>query len=203
MRGEFYPPLSAYFLYWTPEPCSPMDRLIAASAFKPRAGSIWSVPKFVLDLLIWFWLFCWTFDGDLRVLVGLEVVLRTSWTEGCFVWWWEGFLTLRRTARLLASASINIFITLLPAVVWVATCIYFAWSPELARIGFCVVFVFSGWISLFTHALGPRVSVGTAGARAFGRGCGGQQEGLYGRVCAKQRHERVGDGDRRYALISI
>ncbi|KAJ7200353.1 hypothetical protein GGX14DRAFT_572112 [Mycena pura] len=137
-----------------------MDRLIAASAFKPRAGSIWSVPKFVLDLLIWFWLFCWTLDGDLRGLVGLEVVLRTRRTEGCFVWWWEGFLTSGRTTRSLASASINIFITLLPAVVWVATCIYFAWSPELARIGFCVVFVFSGWISLFTHTLGPRVSYG-------------------------------------------
>ena len=33
---------------------------------------------------------------------------------------------------------------------WIAAHIYFAWSPELARIGLVVVVV-GGWISAFTH----------------------------------------------------
>ncbi|KAJ7762205.1 hypothetical protein B0H16DRAFT_1688300 [Mycena metata] len=35
---------------------------------------------------------------------------------------------------------------------WIATCVYFTWSPELARVGLLVVCGVIGWITTFTHA---------------------------------------------------
>ncbi|KAJ7731662.1 hypothetical protein B0H16DRAFT_1772780 [Mycena metata] len=42
---------------------------------------------------------------------------------------------------------------------WIATCVYFAWSPDLAPIGLLVACGVVGWIITFTHALYLRASL--------------------------------------------
>ncbi|KAJ6592893.1 hypothetical protein B0H19DRAFT_1279642 [Mycena capillaripes] len=48
--------------------------------------------------------------------------------------------------------------TLIALIVWIATCVYFAWSPDLACAGLLVVYGV-GWIAIFTHASYLRASL--------------------------------------------
>lgn len=47
-------------------------------------------------------------------------------------------------------------------IIWIAACVYFAWSPDLARAGLLVVCGVVGWITIFTRAPYLRVSIGDA-----------------------------------------
>jgi hypothetical protein len=38
------------------------------------------------------------------------------------------------------------------SIIWIAACIYFAWSPDLACAGLLVVCGVVGWITIFIHA---------------------------------------------------
>ncbi|KAK7007933.1 hypothetical protein R3P38DRAFT_1623092 [Favolaschia claudopus] len=146
-----------------------MDRSLAVVALEPEGGTLW-VSKIMLDLLDWVGRIYGMFDCEVLILVlvwiGLEMVstrLRLrGWIRRWLERWWEGFPKRYQTARSLASACFYyysiILLRRLPAIVWVAACIYFAWSPELARVGFVVCWLFSGLISAFTAAHIPRVS---------------------------------------------
>ncbi|KAK7032658.1 hypothetical protein R3P38DRAFT_2773200 [Favolaschia claudopus] len=151
-----------------------MDHLVAV-ARKSEAGASYLF-SIILVLLVLFGLVFWLVDED--ILVGFwfgleEVVSRlTSFDLSWLIRWWEGIPLDETTTRSLASAqhyhpsfpfSRHIYIILsLPTMVLIATCIYFAWSPVLARasplFGLCCLI--GGWISRFTHTLIPRVSYG-------------------------------------------
>ncbi|KAK6980963.1 hypothetical protein R3P38DRAFT_3376564, partial [Favolaschia claudopus] len=154
-----------------------MDHL-AAVARKSEAGASYLF-SIILVFLVLSGLVSWSVDEDilvgfwLRLWFGLEEVVSrlTSLDLSRFIRWWEGIPLDETTTRSLASAQHyhpsfpffrHIYIILsLPTMVLIATCIYFAWSPVLARasplFGLCCLIC--GWISHFTHALISRVSV--------------------------------------------
>ncbi|KAK6984891.1 hypothetical protein R3P38DRAFT_3451883 [Favolaschia claudopus] len=146
-----------------------MDRSLAVVALEPEEGTLW-VFKIVLDLLDWVERIYGTVYCEVLILIlvwiGLEMVSTRLRLRG-LIWrwlerWWEGFPKRYWTARSLASACFYYYFIILlrrlPAIVWVAACIYFAWSPELARVGFVVCWLCCRWISAFTAAHIPRVS---------------------------------------------
>ncbi|KAJ7689651.1 hypothetical protein B0H14DRAFT_2652693 [Mycena olivaceomarginata] len=47
------------------------------------------------------------------------------------------------------------------SIIWIAACVYFAWSPDLACAGLLVVCGVVGWITIFIHAPYVRASVVT------------------------------------------
>jgi hypothetical protein len=102
---------------------------------------------FGLEFGIWIWV------DDVLV----ELIRRRSWKESQWRWIWNVYNSLGGALVAPPYHQLSFSRTLIALNVWIATCIYFVWSPEPARIGLIVFGVF-GWISAFTCALDSRVS---------------------------------------------
>ncbi|KAJ7939608.1 hypothetical protein B0H13DRAFT_1850384 [Mycena leptocephala] len=129
-------------LFWFLEWCSldGMDWDLAGFGFELEFGIL-------LDVLILLWigfgLGVWVDD----VLV--EWIRRRSWKESQWRWIWNVYDSLGGALVAPPYHQLSFSRTLIALIVWIATCIYFVWSPEPARIGLIVFGVF-GWISAFT-----------------------------------------------------
>jgi hypothetical protein len=109
-------------------------------------GMDWVLAGFGFEFGIWIWL-------DMLV----EWIRRRYWKESRWRWIWNKYDTLGGALVVPPYHHLSFSHALIALNVWIATCIYFVWSPEPARIGLIVFGVF-GWISAFTCALDSRVS---------------------------------------------
>ncbi|KAJ7034367.1 hypothetical protein C8F04DRAFT_1101678, partial [Mycena alexandri] len=153
-----------------------MDRRAPHTA-RPAAGASWSsLARLVVllqGLMPLFWFLGWFFfDGMDRDFCGfgfefgiwiwlddvlVEWIRKRSWKESRWRWIWNVYDTLGSALVALPYHHLFFSRTLIASNAWIATCIYFVWSPELAPIGLIVFGVF-GWISAFTCTLHSRVS---------------------------------------------
>ncbi|KAJ7765338.1 hypothetical protein B0H16DRAFT_1454493 [Mycena metata] len=150
---------------------------------RPAAGASWfSSARLVVLLqglipLLWFlgWFLLDGMDKDIGGF-GLEVESGIWFWLNELLWWiasrgwkenqWrklEGLFNALNGA-LVAPYYTQYFIQTLvrwPSKLncWIATCVYFAWSPDLARVGLLVVCGVVGWIITFTHAHYLRASM--------------------------------------------
>ncbi|KAJ7683400.1 hypothetical protein B0H14DRAFT_2654839 [Mycena olivaceomarginata] len=68
------------------------------------------------------------------------------------------------------------------SIIWIAACVYFAWSPDLACAGLLVVCGAVGWITIFIHAPYVCASAGMRTTRTEAsneRGGGGREEKIH------------------------
>ncbi|KAJ6532448.1 hypothetical protein B0H19DRAFT_1241846 [Mycena capillaripes] len=120
----------------------------------------------------------WLFGG--RILLGTIVWLWVGFGFGRWIWldnamveeirlmktwrrWFQqqlrnifGGVLVAPPQHFFYSRALTIHHSML--IVWIATCVYFTWSPELTRLGLVVCFVGS-WIPAFTHAPDRRASL--------------------------------------------
>jgi hypothetical protein len=96
------------------------------------------------------WIWIW-----LGMLV--EWIRRRYWKESRWQWIWNKYDTLGGALVVLPYHHLSFFHAPITSIAWIATCIYFVWSPEPARIGLIVFGVF-GWISIFICTFDSRVS---------------------------------------------
>ncbi|KAJ7934072.1 hypothetical protein B0H13DRAFT_2306098 [Mycena leptocephala] len=130
--------------------------------------------RFELEFGIWIWV-----DNVL-----VEWIRRRSWKESQWRWIWNVYDSLGDALVAPPYHQLSFSRTLIALIVWIATCIYFVWSPEPARIGL-IVFGVCGWISAFTCTLDSRVSSGAHREgliQTFDKGnlaCGTHSQKLY------------------------
>ncbi|KAJ7328002.1 hypothetical protein DFH08DRAFT_331044 [Mycena albidolilacea] len=152
-----------------------MDRRVPYTA-RPVAGASWfllaRLAVLLQGLLPLLWFLGWfSMDGmnwDLAGFgVGLDVLVqwiqRSYWKENQ----WRRFTGLYNTlgGALAAPHYHQHFIQALThrhstLITWIAACVYFAWSPDLACAGLLVVCGVIGWITIFIHAPYLRASSG-------------------------------------------
>ncbi|KAJ7480317.1 hypothetical protein B0H11DRAFT_2025735, partial [Mycena galericulata] len=133
---------------------------------RPAAGAFWvSLAQFrlfggriLLGLMVWLWvglvLGRWNWLEDVLVEEICLMKSRRSWSlqhlRNIF-----GGVLVAPPQHLFIAQALTLQRSML--IVWVATCVYFTWSPELMRLGL-VVCVVGGWITAFTRAPGPSAS---------------------------------------------
>jgi hypothetical protein len=89
----------------------------------------------------------------------MEWIRRRYWKESQWRWIWNIYDTLGGTLVVPPYHHLSFSRAHIVSIAWIATCIYFVWSPEPAHIGLIVFGVF-GWISIFTCTFDSRVSSG-------------------------------------------
>jgi hypothetical protein len=144
-----------------------MDRRVPYTA-RPAAGASWfllaRLVVLLQGLLALFWFLGWfSLDGmdwDLAGF-GFELDVLGWWIQTRY--WrenqWRRFEGLYNTlgGALAMPHYHQYFIQALAhwhsmSIIWIAACIYFAWSPDLACAGLLVVCGVVGWITIFIHA---------------------------------------------------
>ncbi|KAJ7021298.1 hypothetical protein C8F04DRAFT_1195621 [Mycena alexandri] len=136
-----------------PAPCPIMDRRAPHTA-RPAAGASWfSLARLVVllqGLMPLFWFLGWfLLDGMDRDFGGFGLEVESG------IWFWLNELLQWILSRGWKGNRWKRFKGLYNAL---DACVYFAWSPDLARIGLLVVCGVVGWIITFTHALYLRAS---------------------------------------------
>jgi hypothetical protein len=89
----------------------------------------------------------------------MEWIRRRYWKESQWRWIWNMYDTLGGTLVVPPYHHLSFSRAHIMSIAWIATCIYFVWSPEPAHIRLIVFGVF-GWISIFTYTFDTRVSSG-------------------------------------------
>jgi hypothetical protein len=122
---------------------------------------LWFLEWFFLDGMDWD-LAGFGFEPEFRIWIWVDDVLvewirRRSWKESQWRWIWNVYNSLGDALVAPPYHQLSFSRTLIVLIAWIATCIYFVWSPELTPIGLIVFGVF-GWISAFTCTLDYRVS---------------------------------------------
>jgi hypothetical protein len=134
----------------------PFQGLVPLFSFLGRFsldGMDWVLAGIGIGIGIWIWIW-------LDVLVWW--IQRRCWKENQ----WRRFAGLHNTlSGALAAPHYHQYLNRALThrhsmlITWIAACVYFAWSPDLARTGLLVVCGVVGWITIFTHAPYPCASM--------------------------------------------
>jgi hypothetical protein len=118
-----------------------------------------AVLLFLLRLIRLEWLEIGFWFGDTVVEGMMRWIRRRGWKECRIKTILIVFTTLG--GALVALLNLLLLCRHSASLDWIAACVYFAWSPELACAGLLVVCGVVGWITIFIHAPYVRASVGS------------------------------------------